>query len=241
MASLLKRLNWSLPERLLDPDEEAAPVFIPWKLEVGRSLPRVVVPAGAERIAHFDLLARLAVAAEAHDLTTAKHLENIQRYARILAAAMDCSDEFLRQMEFASIMHDIGKIGVPKLLLTHSSSLDDEAWVVMRRHPIIGERLLSMPGMEMAREVARCHHERWDGRGYPDGLTGTDIPLCARIVSVADVYDALTSKRPYKHAWTSNEALSEIRVLAGSQFDPRVVEAFLDAVTADEQIEAEAS
>jgi putative two-component system response regulator len=230
---LLKRLNWRLPDVYAEPEDEAAPVFIPWKLDLTRSLRRTIVSADAERLANFDLLARLAVAAEAHDLTTARHLENIQSYARDLAFALDCSETFIQELEFASIMHDVGKIGVPKTLLTHTETLDEYAWVVMRQHPIIGEKLLSMPGLEMAREVARGHHERWDGKGYPDGRSGTDIPLSARIVAVVDVYDALTSMRPYKHAWSSQEALSEISYLASRQFDPHIVDVFMEAFASD--------
>jgi putative two-component system response regulator len=231
---LLKRLKWRLPDLYPELEGEvAAPVFIPWKLELNRSLRRTIVPAEAERVANFELLARLAVAAEAHDLTTARHLENIQCYARMLAAALDCDATFIEELEVASIMHDVGKIGVPKTLLTHTTTLDDEAWIVMRQHPIIGEKLLSRPGLEMAREVARGHHERWDGRGYPDGRSGTDTPLSARIVAVVDAYDAMTSKRPYKLAWSPRQALSEISSLAGSQFDPQIVDAFMDAFSAE--------
>ena len=131
----------------------------------------------------------------------------------------------------ASRMHDVGKIAVPDSILRKPSSLDGAEWVVMRRHPMIGSRILDNSSSELlqaGRVIALCHHERWDGIGYPNGIVGTSIPLWGRICAVADVFDAVTSERPYKPAYSIEEALRILREGRGTQFDPQVVDVFFD-------------
>ena len=239
---MLKRVSWELLDLIAEgePSTEdlVVPRFVPRDLEAPHRLPRTILPAEIARIASFDVLARLAIAAEAHDPYTGKHLENIRRFTTSLARALGCSDAFVQEIELASLMHDVGKIGVPKILLTRNAALDTDERRIMQQHPVIGERLLSSPGLEMAREVCRSHHERWDGSGYPDGLRRDDIPLSARIVAVVDVFDALTSVRPYKAAWPLAEAFAFIHGQAGSHFDPDIVDAFLGDVPRPDQIVA---
>jgi putative two-component system response regulator len=127
-------------------------------------------------------------------------------------------------------MHDIGKIGIPDRVLLKPGKLDAEEWAIMRRHPEIGHGIIGShpsPLLRMAAEVALTHHEKWDGNGYPRGLRGEEIPQVGRIVAVADVFDALTSVRPYKPAWTVEAAVEELKRGSGTHFQPQVVEAFL--------------
>lgn len=187
-----------------------------------------------ERAAQLESMTRLAWAAEARDPFTGAHLNNIQEYSRRIALAIGCDAEFVDELTLASSMHDIGKIAVPDAVLLKPGPLLTSERELMQRHTLEGERLLSGRFFEVAREVARSHHERWDGTGYPDRLSGNEIPLPARIVSVADVYDALTSVRPYKSAWPAEEAVSEIEGLQGHHFDPEIVEAFVDLCRAGE-------
>ncbi|HXH23543.1 MAG TPA: HD domain-containing phosphohydrolase [Dehalococcoidia bacterium] len=186
------------------------------------------VSKARERDAYMENIARLAAAAEARDHTTARHLENLQHWVGLMGQRLVGDEARVREIVLASRMHDIGKISVPDSILLKPGRLTPEEREVIRRHTLDGESLLSGSYLSTAREVARWHHERWDGKGYPDGLSGEDIPLSARIVSVADVYDALISNRPYKNAWTPEDALAEIQKGAGSQFDPRVTEVFFE-------------
>ena len=131
-------------------------------------------------------------------------------------------------MAYSSILHDVGKIHVPDHVLRKPGKLNEDEWVVMREHTVAGERILSRkPFFNTARSIARSHHENWDGSGYPDGLNSTKIPLAARVVHIVDVYDALTSVRPYKQAWTASDAIKEIEDHQARSFDPDLVRAFL--------------
>jgi putative two-component system response regulator len=130
----------------------------------------------------------------------------------------------------AAPMHDVGKIGIPDAVLQKPGPLDEREWEIMRRHPAIGAEILGghQSGLlSIACRIAQAHHEKWDGSGYPEGLAGEDIPLEARIVAIADVFDALTSVRPYKAAWPVEKAAEHLRTQAGKHFDPRLVELFL--------------
>ena len=186
------------------------------------------------------LIFALAKLAESRDTETGEHLERIAAYSRVLAeqlraARSDLTDEWILNLQLASSLHDIGKVGIPDAVLLKPGKLTAEERLVIERHPIIGagalEAILArQPGdalLAMARNIAAAHHERWDGRGYPAGTVGEAIPLEARIVSVADVYDALTSKRVYKPAMSHEEAVKLIVEGRGAQFDPLVVDALM--------------
>ncbi len=186
----------------------------------------LIDPAHQERLTYFDSISRLAAAVEARDAFTGNHLQNIQHYTVALAVSLGCEVEFVQGVSHASLMHDVGKVILPDSILIKRGPLTVEEREIMNRHTLVGERLLDAPGLETAREVARFHHERWDGAGYPDGRARREIPFSARIVAVADVYDALTSERPYKRAWDPPAALEEIQRLAGTHFDPDIVDRF---------------
>jgi|GEM_PF-184732 len=173
----------------------------------------------------------LARASEANDEDTANHLTRVNEYSRVLALALGCSDEFVRQIHYSAQMHDVGKIHVPREILRKPGRLTDDEWAAMIEHPLYGARILGdAPALAMAREIALCHHEKFDGTGYPRGLKAEQIPLSARIVSVADVYDALRSSRPYKEEFTHEKSVDIILNGDGrvdpSHFDPDVLAVF---------------
>jgi putative two-component system response regulator len=170
----------------------------------------------------------LAMAAEAKDDDTGHHVHRIQDLTRDICIGLGLSPEESEQISFSSIMHDVGKINIPDNILKKAGSLTDEEWTVMKTHTIAAEKILGKkPFYQTAREIARSHHERWDGSGYPDGLKGESIPLAARIVTIADVFDALTHSRPYKKAGPAEKALAEMKRLADKAFDPDILEVFL--------------
>ena len=173
-------------------------------------------------------LTMLATIVEARDTDAGLHLKHITHYARALALALGYSEARADEIAYAAMIHDVGKAQVPDVILKKPGALTAEERTEIQKHTVWGHELLvDNQEFETACEVARSHHERWDGTGYPDGLTGEAIPIAARITAVADVYDALTSVRPYKSAWTAREAIDEIRRLRGAHFDPDVVDAFL--------------
>lgn len=183
----------------------------------------------AEQEAHKNAMFMLAAAVEARDGLTGSHLRRVQAYAESLARHLALSEEMINEIGYSSILHDVGKLLVPDEILGKPGKLTDEEWVEMRRHPAHGSDILGdRDFFRMARDIAKCHHERWDGTGYPAGLRGEEIPIAARITSVADVFDALTTRRPYKEPWSDADALAEVRRLSGSSFDPVVVGAFLE-------------
>ena len=172
----------------------------------------------------------LAMAAEAKDDDTGEHIHRIRSLTHAICTGIGISPEESEQISFFSIMHDVGKIHIPDKILKKKGPLTDEEWALMKRHTIAGEKILgNKPFYAIAREIARSHHERWDGTGYPDGSEEKSIPLSARIVTVADVFDALTHERPYKKAWTEEKAIDEMKILSGKAFDPEVLEVFLKA------------
>ena len=178
----------------------------------------------------LEILRRLGRAAEFRDNETGLHVTRMSRYTHLLALASGMAPGAAEELLHAAAMHDLGKIGVPDQILFKPGKLDPEEWTLMRAHTTIGAELLSghaSPLLETARVVALTHHERWDGTGYPQGLAGEAIPLAGRIAAIADVFDALTSDRPYKQAWPFEQAVAEIRRSAGSHFDPMLVERFL--------------
>jgi len=153
----------------------------------------------------------------------------MSRYSRLIAHALGLERDEAETVELAAPLHDIGKIGIPDHILLKPQRLDDTEWKVMRRHPVIGHEILKGSASKYVRMgalIALGHHEKYDGSGYPNGLVGDHIPLCARIVAVADVYDALTSLRPYKQAWASEKAYEYLTAQRGRHFDPGLVDAF---------------
>ncbi len=175
-----------------------------------------------------ETLYRLAKAIEYRDAGTGIHLLRMSHYAEVLAEGLGMADEDVATLTSAAPLHDIGKIGIPDIVLLKRDSLTDEEFAVMRRHPLIGYEILrdsQSRFVQMGALIALRHHERWDGSGYPDGLKEDQIPLPARIVAVADVFDALTSERPYKRAWSSAEAFDYMGAHRGTLFDPSCVDA----------------
>jgi putative two-component system response regulator len=185
-------------------------------------------------VARVEVMERLAVAAELRDDSTGEHSYRVGRLASLLAKSLGCDDDMIFMIDIAARLHDIGKVGIPDGILLKPDKLNASEREVMKTHTTIGAQVLAqsqIPHMQMAEEIARCHHEWWDGNGYPSGISGEDIPLAARITALADVYDALTHKRAYKHAWTEDSALTEILALRGRQFDPKLTDAFLALIT----------
>ena len=177
---------------------------------------------------HLELIQRLGRAAEFKDNETGLHVLRMSHTSRRLALQLGFSAEFANDLLNAAPMHDIGKIGIPDYILLKPGRLDSAELQLMRQHPQIGAEILDRSSstlIQLARSVALYHHERWDGSGYPAGISGEAIPIEARIVAVADVYDALTNKRPYKEAWSVEAAIAEIESQSGKHFDPQVVEA----------------
>ena len=177
--------------------------------------------------AYRSTLKALTAALETRDSETHGHSERVVTYSLRLGREYGLSAEQMKALEFGSLLHDIGKIGVPDLILRKPAKLTDEEWVLMREHPLHGQQILR--GIEFLEGPARVvaqHHEKWDGSGYPLGLQGDDIDLCARIFSVADAFDAITSDRVYRRGKSYQEAADELDEWAGRQFDPKVVEAF---------------
>ncbi|MEE4365001.1 MAG: HD domain-containing phosphohydrolase [Desulfotignum sp.] len=176
----------------------------------------------------FSTLFAFVTALEVRDLYTRKHSTRVARYAHMIAEEMGCSEEELDVINFAGSLHDIGKIGIRDDILLKPGRLTDEEYEKIKEHPVIGADIISKLGLwDREMEIIRHHHERFDGKGYPDGLKGEDIPKLARIMSVADCYDAMASDRAYRKKMEKSLVLKIIRKNAGTQFDPQVVEAFL--------------
>ncbi len=174
-------------------------------------------------------LGALVGAMEAKDPYTRQHSRRVTNFSVLTAQAMSLDLDLVESIRFAAYLHDIGKIGIKDNILLKETCLSDEEYEQIKTHPVVGETIIrSMDLSENERAIIRHHHERWDGKGYPDGLTGEAIPLLARIVAVADAYDAMTSDRPYRQAKTRQEAVNEINRCSGGQFDPQVVIAFVD-------------
>ena len=180
--------------------------------------------------AQIEIVNRLAVAAEFRDDDTGVHTLRVGRTAALIAYVLNWPLEDVQLLYTAARLHDVGKIGISDTILLKPGKFTNEEFAVMKEHTRIGARILEKghsPLLKLAEEIALSHHERWDGRGYPMQIKGNDIPLAARIVSVADVLDALTSERPYKKAWPLEDTLAEIKRNSGSQFDPQIVDVCL--------------
>jgi len=172
------------------------------------------------------VLFTMAAIVEAKDPYTEGHMQRLSDYAVRLGRQLGVSPAYELALRHAGVLHDIGKIGIPDSILNKPAALTEAEWAVMREHPLIGDRICqSMRNAALLAPIVRGHHERWDGTGYPDGLAGEDISLGARIISVVDAYDAMTTDRPYRQALSDEKVSSEIRNGAGVQFDPAVVSA----------------
>ena len=183
--------------------------------------------------AHIEILERLAAAAEFRDDNTGEHVRRVAERSALLAQRLGLDYERIDLIRRASTLHDVGKIGIPDAILLKPGRLTAEEFEIVKKHTMIGAKILGAseaPLLRSAEEIAFTHHERWDGSGYPMGLTKDDIPISGRIVAVADVFDALTHDRPYKTAWPLHDATAEIESQAGRQFDSAVVGAFLDSI-----------
>lgn len=233
LCALLALGGWVIVRRMHDESEAQRQRSVSELMHQARSLVRA-------RDAVIFGLARLA---DSRDEQTGEHLDRISAYATTLAAAArrdaryesEISPAFVQLIGSSSVLHDIGKVGIRDSILRKAGPLTEEERREMESHTRLGadcleeieRRLGSSNFLRMARDIARHHHERWDGGGYPDGLRGTQIPLAARIVAIADVYDALASRRPYKRAFTHEECVKIIRDLSGLQFEPALVEVWL--------------
>ena len=193
-----------------------------------------------EQVAHqelmksrIEMLERLAVTAELRDDTTGEHSYRVGRLASLLARDYGCDEDTIFMIDLAARLHDIGKIGIPDGILLKAGRLNEAEMKLMQTHAMIGSEILAqsnVPHMKMAEEIARFHHEHWSGGGYPFGIGQTAIPLAARMTALADVFDALTHRRPYKEAWSVDSALDAIATLKGRQFDPELTDLFLALV-----------
>ncbi|TGK59213.1 response regulator [Leptospira wolffii] len=179
----------------------------------------------------LQIIQRLGLAAEYKDNETGLHVIRMSHYSKTLASALGYSNDYAEKILHASPMHDIGKIGIPDNILQKPGKLTPEEWEVMKRHPNIGAEIIGDHDsnlLQVAKSIAQNHHEKWDGSGYPNGFQGEGIPIEARIVALADVFDALTTERPYKKAWEISDAIEFIRMESGKHFDPNLVPVFLD-------------
>jgi len=186
------------------------------------------------RLGYRDTIQRLTLASEYKDEETGAHIRRISYYTKEFAARLGMDSDFCDNIFYASPMHDIGKVAIPDRILLKEGPLDEAEWLVMRTHTTIGAKILegsASPYLRMAVDIARCHHERWDGGGYPHGLRGEEIPLTARIMNIADQYDALRSKRPYKEAFDQEKTVEIITNGDGrtmpEHFDPQMLATFV--------------
>lgn len=194
---------------------------------------QVGLATGQVRGRERETLLILARAGEYRDHDTGNHVMRMAKYARVMAEKLGFTEIDCEEIELAAPLHDIGKIGIPDSILLKPGKLTEGEFQIMQAHPLIGHEILSDSQsrfIQIGALIALGHHEKFDGSGYPKRLRGADIPLAARIVAVADVYDALTSARPYKAAWPFEEAIAYIRDQAGQHFDPLCVQAFLDQI-----------
>ena len=190
-----------------------------------------LVQADELRRTRLQVIQRLGRAAEYKDNETGMHVMRMSHYSHVLAKAIGMNDYDADQLLNAAPMHDIGKIGIPDAIMLKPGKLTAEEFATMKKHPQIGAEILGDDESDLialAKVVSLTHHEKWDGSGYPYGLKGEDIPLVGRIVAIADVFDALTSKRPYKDAWPVEDAVAFLNEQKGRHFDPELVDCFID-------------
>jgi len=202
-----------------------SPPIVRARVKIHLSLVRVDELEKSQKAAIY----MLGDAGHYNDDDTGVHIWRMAAYSAAIAKHIGHSEEYCKLIELAAPMHDTGKIGIPDQILKKPAKLDVEEWEIMKQHSRVGYKILSnsdAPVFKLAAEIALRHHEKWDGSGYPDGLIGKDISEAARIVAIADVFDALTMKRPYKEAWPIEDAITEIVNKSGSHFDPELIEVF---------------
>jgi ribonuclease P protein subunit RPR2 len=184
----------------------------------------------ALKVTYLETIRSLAFVVEAKDAYTGQHLERCRVYGVALMAELGVADDH-PDAEYGFLLHDTGKIGVPERILSKPGPLTAAEWRIMRTHPVIGYQMLqNIPHMTTAAEIVRCHHEMFDGSGYPERLRGEEIPLPARAFSIVDAFDAMTTDRPYRAALGTDHAATELARMAGTQFDPEVVKVFLPLI-----------
>jgi len=210
----------------------------PWEPEMLRlTVVRALESLGLERrlriaseqlqASYIDVVTMLSIACEGKDEDTGLHVRRIQSYTEKIALELGLSLEEAAHMGLMSILHDVGKLAIPDAILKKPGPLDSAEWVEMKRHPEYGVKILGTGDYyQVARDITGAHHEHYDGTGYPSGLKGDDIPLSARIVKVADIFDALVSRRPYKEPWTIVQAIEHLQSQSGKHVDPVVIQAF---------------
>ena len=194
-------------------------------------MPRDTAPSHEQAI---ERVVKMARELDRRECGTGEHSLVVARYAELAALELGLPEEVVQDLRLAGLLHDVGKSGVADVIVSKPASLTGSEWMAMRYHPELGAALLNDAGLDEIREWILCHHERPDGQGYPRGLRGDDIPLEARILAVADSYEAMTNDRPYRRAIGRWRAREELRRNAGTQFDATVVEAFLRAVERDQ-------
>ncbi|MBU1627296.1 HD domain-containing protein [bacterium] len=191
---------------------------------------------------YLDTIHRLCLAAEYRDDDTADHISRISRFCVLIAEILKFDKDEVKNILYASPMHDIGKIGIPDSILLKNGKLTKEEFDFMKNHTLIGAKILKESNadvLKMGEIIAKTHHEKWDGSGYPEGLAGRDIPFCSRIVGLIDTFDALTSKRPYKDPYPIEVAVDIIRKEGGKGFDPEITDIFLANIEEIIKIKAE--
>jgi putative two-component system response regulator len=189
-----------------------------------------LVQAEQLKQAHVDLVQRLGRAAEYKDTDTGEHIVRMSQYSKVLALALGMPEHQAELLRQAAPMHDVGKIGIPDAILLKPGRLTKEEFDHMKEHALIGAQILansSSPLLQLAHKLAIEHHEKWDGSGYPNGIKNEEISIEGRIVAIADVFDALTSKRPYKEAWSVEKTIQHMQEQAGTHFDPALIELFV--------------
>jgi diguanylate cyclase (GGDEF)-like protein/putative nucleotidyltransferase with HDIG domain len=186
---------------------------------------------------HKDAIAGLTEALLERDRYTGEHSESVVQLVESVARGLGLDDEEVWRVKAAALLHDIGKVAIPDHILNKPGKLDDEEWKLMREHPAIGERILrAIPGLGGVARIVRHEHERFDGKGYPDGISGEEVPIGSRIILACDAYHAMTSDRPYRQAMPHAEAVRELAKSAGTQFDPQVTEVLIGCLYGNRQL-----